>query len=132
QAQQYLIAVAGVIFAPIFHFYAALTHLALFPKPEIELCVILAEVEIHQTTLYQWAQYAPMNHLHKWHLVEAEKQRVLGNKTEALEHYDRAISLAKENEYVNEEALSNELAAKFYLDWGKETVAQAYMQEAYY
>ncbi|MBN3949785.1 MAG: AAA family ATPase [Nostoc sp. NMS7] len=132
QAQQYLIAVAGVIFAPIFHFYAALTHLALFPKPEIELCVILAQVEIHQTTLYQWAQYAPMNHLHKWHLVEAEKQRVLGNKTEALEHYDRAISLAKENEYVNEEALSNELAAKFYLDWGKEKVAQAYMQEAYY
>ncbi|MHC5935669.1 ATP-binding sensor histidine kinase [Nostoc sp.] len=132
QAQQYLIAVAGVIFAPIFHFYAALTHLALFPKSEIELCVILAQVEIHQTTLYQWAQYAPMNHLHKWHLVEAEKQRVLGNKTEALEHYDRAISLAKENEYVNEEALSNELVAKFYLDWGKETVAQAYMQEAYY
>ncbi|MHC5891379.1 ATP-binding sensor histidine kinase [Nostoc sp.] len=132
QAQQYLIAVAGVIFAPIFYFYAALTHLALFPKSEIELCVILAQVEIHQTTLYQWAQYAPMNHLHKWHLVEAEKQRVLGNKTEALEHYDRAISLAKENEYVNEEALSNELVAKFYLDWGKETVAQAYMQEAYY
>ncbi|MHC5675573.1 ATP-binding sensor histidine kinase [Nostoc sp.] len=132
QAQQYLIAVAGVIFAPIFHFYAALTHLALFPKPEIELCVILAEVQIHQTTLYQWAQYAPMNHLHKWHLVEAEKQRVLGNKTEALEHYDRAISLAKENEYVNEEALSNELAAKFYLNWGKETVAQAYMHQAYY
>ncbi|MEH2373050.1 ATP-binding sensor histidine kinase [Nostoc sp.] len=132
QAQQYLIAVAGVIFAPIFHFYAALTHLALFPKPEIELCVILAQVQIHQTTLYQWAQYAPMNHLHKWHLVEAEKQRVLGNKTEALEHYDRAISLAKENEYVNEEALSNELVAKFYLDWGKEKVAQAYMQEAYY
>ncbi|MEH1915202.1 ATP-binding sensor histidine kinase [Nostoc sp.] len=132
QAQQYLIAVAGVIFAPIFYFYAALTHLALFPKSEIELCVILAQVEIHQTTLYQWAQYAPMNHLHKWHLVEAEKQRVLGNKTEALEHYDRAISLAKENEYVNEEALSNELVAKFYLDWGKEKVAQAYMQEAYY
>ncbi|MEH2051661.1 ATP-binding sensor histidine kinase [Nostoc sp.] len=132
QAQQYLIAVAGVIFAPIFYFYAALTHLALFPKSEIELCVILAQVEIHQTTLYQWAQYAPMNHLHKWHLVEAEKQRVLGNKTEALEHYDRAISLAKENEYVNEEALSNELAAKFYLDWGKEKVALAYMQEAYY
>ncbi|MBD0387989.1 MAG: GAF domain-containing protein, partial [Nostoc sp. C3-bin3] len=29
-------------------------------------------------------------------------------------------------------ALSNELAAKFYLGWDKEKVAQAYMQEAYY
>ncbi|HEY9850091.1 MAG TPA: PAS domain-containing protein, partial [Leptolyngbyaceae cyanobacterium] len=33
---------------------------------------------------------------------------------------------------INEEALANELAAKFYLGWGKEKVAQGYMQEAYY
>ena len=73
-----------------------------------------------------------MNYLHKWYLVEAEKQRVLGNKAKALEYYDRAISFAKGNGYIQEEALSNELAAKFYLDWGKEKVAQAYMQQAYY
>ncbi len=133
QAKQYLMAVSGMIFIPIFHFYTALTYLALLPtQPESEQAEFLALVEIHQTTLHQWAQNAPMNHLHKWHLVEAEKQRVLGNKAEALEHYDRAISLAKENEYVHEEALSNELATKFYLDWGKEKVAQAYMHQAYY
>ncbi|MEH2147235.1 AAA family ATPase [Nostoc sp.] len=133
QCQQYLLAVSGLIFVPIFHFYAALTHLALFStQPEIELSVILAQVEIHQTTLHRCAQNASTNHLHKWHLVEAEKQRVLGNKAEALENYDRAITLAKANGYIQEEALSNELVAKFYFDWGKERVAQAYMQEAYY
>ncbi|MEG4244953.1 MULTISPECIES: AAA family ATPase [unclassified Microcoleus] len=133
QAQPYLIAVPGCIFIPIFHFYAALTHLALLPtQPEIEQADILASVEIHQTTLHQWAQNAPMNHLHKWYLVEAERQRVLGYKADALEMYDRAISLAKENLFLNEEALANELAAKFYLKWGKEKVAQAYMIEAYY
>ncbi|ERT03560.1 serine/threonine protein kinase and signal transduction histidine kinase, partial [Lyngbya aestuarii BL J] len=46
--------------------------------------------------------------------------------------YDQAIYGAKENEYLNEEALANELAAKFYLNWGKEKVAAGYMQEAYY
>jgi predicted ATPase/signal transduction histidine kinase/tRNA A-37 threonylcarbamoyl transferase component Bud32 len=133
QAQPYLIAVPGCIFIPIFHFYAALTHLALLPtQPEIEQADILASVETHQTTLHQWAQNAPMNHLHKWYLVEAERQRVLGYKADALEMYDRAISLAKENYFINEEALANELAAKFYLEWGKEKVAQAYMIEAYY
>ncbi|MEG3900800.1 AAA family ATPase [Microcoleus sp. B4-C5] len=133
QAQPYLIAVPGCIFIPIFHFYAALTHLALLPtQPEIEQADILASVETHQTTLHQWAQNAPMNHLHKWYLVEAERQRVLGYKADALEMYDRAISLAKENLFLNEEALANELAAKFYLKWGKEKVAQAYMIEAYY
>jgi signal transduction histidine kinase len=73
-----------------------------------------------------------MNYLHKWHLVEAEKCRVSGNKLAAMEQYDRAITLAKENQFLNEEALANELAAKFYLDWGKEKIAQTYMTEAYY
>ncbi|MEG3897934.1 MULTISPECIES: AAA family ATPase [unclassified Microcoleus] len=133
QAKPYLMAVSGFVFVPIFHFYAALTHLALFPtQPEIEQAEILTQVETHQTTLQQWAQNAPMNYLHKWHLVEAERQRVSGNKAEAIEMYDRAISGAQENKYVNDEALANELAAKFYWEWGKTKVAQAYIFEAYY
>ncbi|MBD1827876.1 AAA family ATPase [Microcoleus vaginatus GB1-A2] len=133
QVKQYLMGVSGSVFVPIFHFYAALTHLALFrAQPAIEQTEILALVESHQSTLEQWAQNAPMNYLHKWHLVEAERQRVLGNKAEAIEMYDRAISGAKENKYVNDEGLANELAAKFYGEWGKTKVAQAYIFEAYY
>ena len=45
---------------------------------------------------------------------------------------DRAIRLAQDHKFINEEALANELAAKFYLAWGKEKVAQTYMIEAYY
>jgi len=133
QVKLYVMGVSGSAFVPIFHFYAALTHLALFPaQPAIEQTEILGLVESHQTTLQQWAQNAPMNYLHKWHLVEAERQRVLGNKAEAIEMYDRAISGAQENKYTNDEALANELAAKFYWEWGKTKVAQAYMFEAYY
>ena len=133
QAKLYLFSVGGGISIPIFHFYGALTQLAIFPmQSETEQAEILAQVETAQRTLHQWADTAPMNHLHKWHLVEAEKHRILGKKAEAIEQYDRAIALAKENQFLNEEALANELAAKFYLDWGKEKVAQAYMTEAYY
>jgi predicted ATPase/class 3 adenylate cyclase/tRNA A-37 threonylcarbamoyl transferase component Bud32 len=133
QAKPYLMAVSGFVFVPIFHFYAALTHLAVFPaQPEIEQTKILAIVETHQTILHQWAQNVPVNYLHKWYLVEAERYRVLGNKAEALEMYDRAISGAQENEYLNDEALANELVAKFYGEWSKTKVAQAYIFEAYY
>ncbi|WP_445632467.1 histidine kinase [Nostoc sp. DSM 114161] len=133
EGKQYLLAVSGLIFIPIFSFYTTLTYLAVSRTlPEIEKAEILAQVEIHQNSLHQWAQSAPMNHLHKWHLVEAEKQRVLGNKTEAIENYDRAISLAHTNGYIQEEALSNELCAQFYFDWGKEKVAEVYIQQAYY
>ncbi|MEG4817905.1 AAA family ATPase [Microcoleus sp. K5-D4] len=133
QGQEYLMAVSGLVFVPIFHFYAALAYLAVFPtQPETKQAEILALMETHQTILQQWAQNAPMNHLHKWYLVEAEKHRALGNKAEAIEMYDRAISGAKENKFLNEEALANELAAKFYWKWGKEKLAQTYMIEAYY
>ncbi len=133
QCQPYLLSVVGMVYVLIFHFYAALTQLAIFPmQSETEQAETLAQAQTHQTTLYQWAHNAPMNHLHKWHLVEAEKCRILGNKAEAIEHYDRAIFLSKENKFVNEEALANELAAKFYFNWGKEKIAQAYMIEAYY
>ncbi|MCC5645564.1 AAA family ATPase [Nostoc sp. CHAB 5824] len=132
-AKQTVMAVSGLIIVPIFHFYAALTYLVLFPtQPKPEQAEMLALVETHQTILHQWAQNAPMNYLHKWYLVEAERYRVLGEKIAAIECYDKAITLAKDNEFINEQSLSNELAAKFYLGWGKQRIAQDYLIEAYY
>ena len=73
-----------------------------------------------------------MNYLHKFHLVEAERCRVLNQNGEAREHYDRAIELARENEYVNEEALASELAGRFYLARGNTKIAQVYLKDARY
>ncbi|MCW5317363.1 AAA family ATPase [Nostoc sp. KVJ3] len=133
QAEPCLVAGSGLVNISIFHLYAALTYLALFPtQAEPEQIEMLAQAGTHQTILHQWAQNAPMNHLHKWYLVEAERHRVLGKKAAAIDCYDRAITLAKANQFINEEALANELAAKFYLDWGKEQFAQIHITNAYY
>ncbi|WP_373534943.1 AAA family ATPase [Microcoleus sp.] len=133
QAKPCLMAVSASIFVPIFHFYAALTYLALFPtQPESEQAELLDVATIHQKILHQWANHAPMNHLHKWYLVEAERYRVLGEKFAASECYDQAINLAKEHQFIQEEALANELAAKFYFNWGKQRIAGEYMTNAYY
>jgi predicted ATPase/signal transduction histidine kinase len=132
QGEKYLLAISGMIPIPVFHFYAALTHLALATEQSAEERVdALAQVEIHQGTIDLWAQTAPMNYLHKWHLIEAEKQRILGNKVAAIDLYDLAIAGAREHQFIHEEALANELAMKFYLDWGKENIAEIYAIEAY-
>jgi predicted ATPase/signal transduction histidine kinase/ActR/RegA family two-component response regulator len=132
QADRHLLAVSGMIPIPVFHFYSALTHLALISEQSIEERVeTLIQVDIHQGTIDIWAQTAPMNYLHKWHLIEAEKQRILGNKVAAMDLYDLAIAGAKEHQFIHEEALANELATKFYLDWGKENIAKIYAIEAY-
>jgi Signal transduction histidine kinase regulating C4-dicarboxylate transport system len=89
-------------------------------------------VQKNREQLQVWADNSPENCLSKLLLLEAEMARVAEEKWQAAELYDRAIQLAKENQFLNEEALAHELAAKFYLDWGKEKVAAGYMQEAYY
>jgi two-component system, NarL family, sensor kinase len=72
-----------------------------------------------------------MNYLHKFHLVEAEKARVLGQFLEAEELYEQAIAGAAEHEFIQDEALAYELAAKHYLARGREKFAQTYMREAH-
>ncbi|NEN91348.1 MAG: AAA family ATPase [Okeania sp. SIO3H1] len=133
EGRRYLMGGAGSVTEPAFYFYDSLVALAQMSSPAEETSAEFQRVEQNQTQLQQqWANYAPMNHQHKVDLVEAEKCRVLGQKAEAVELYARAIAGAKENEYIQEEALANELVAKFYLDWCQEKAAVGYMQEAYY
>lgn len=97
-----------------------------------ELEQFLEQVDENQKTLKYWAEHAPMNYQHKYELVEAEKARVLGQTLAAMEHYDRAIAGAKENGYIQDEAIAYELAAKFYLALGRREIAQIYMTKAHY
>ncbi|MEG4531701.1 AAA family ATPase [Microcoleus sp. D2_18a_D3] len=133
-AQQYISGETGIVAVPIFHFYDSLVYLKLASDrtPIEDKNNWLDRVTLNQEKMRNWAHHAPMNYWHKFYLVEAEKARVLGQFLEAMDYYDRAISLAKEHEYIHEAALAYELAAKFYLFRGKELTAKAYMQEARY
>ncbi|MEG3885852.1 ATP-binding protein [Microcoleus sp. herbarium19] len=132
-AEDYLNGVIGTAFVAVFYFYDSLIHLkAALVLADIERDAVFKRVTNNQSKMKVWAARAEMNYLHKYYLVEAELSKILQQKSEAIDLYDKAISLAKQNGYLQEEALSNELAAKFYLDWGKEKVAAGYMQEAYY
>jgi predicted ATPase/signal transduction histidine kinase/DNA-binding NarL/FixJ family response regulator/tRNA A-37 threonylcarbamoyl transferase component Bud32 len=133
KAREYLDCVTGWLTVAVFHFYDSLAQLALYPSlQQSEQEHILSRVASNQEKMQKWADHAPMNFQHKYDLVEAEKSRVLGHAIEAMDYYDRAIVLAQENGYINEEALAQELAAKFYLSWGKEKIARTYMTDAYY
>ncbi len=125
-------AVATTNFA-IFHFYDSLARLALLADtPELEQQHNLEKVAANQEKMKHWADHAPMNYLHKYYLVEAEHSRVLSKYHDAREYYDRAITLAHENEYLNEEALAYELAGRFYLARNQKHVARYYLQDAHY
>ncbi len=132
-AKRYPAASSGNFVVAFFHFYESLSYLAIYSDtPSIKRKEILQQVAANQNKMKLWAHHAPMNCQHKYDLVEAEKARVLGQKWEAAEYYEKAITGARENEYLQEEALTYELAARFYLNQGMEKFAQAYLQEALY
>lgn len=133
QAEQYLD--GGIAQFPLtfYAFYDALIQLARYDRvPPEQQSPLLDRAQKQQAKIQQWATLAPQNQQHRWELIEAERLRVLGNRSTAIEHYDRAIHLAQENGFIQEAALANELAAKFYLSWGKERIATVYLQDAYY
>lgn len=131
--KKHLDGLPGLQVVPLFYFYDSLARLAVYASaPRLEQKHFLKQVASNQKKMKKWANFAPMNHRHKFDLVEAERARVLGQETRAMEYYDSAIASAKENEYLQEEALANELAAKFYLSTGKEKIAQTYMMDARY
>ncbi|MEG4588356.1 AAA family ATPase [Microcoleus sp. MOSTC5] len=124
---------AGFYVVSLNNFYSSLTLLALYPQADKgEQKQYLEKVVQNQKTMKKWAVHAPMNYQHKYDLVAAETARVLGQNTEAMELYDRAIDGAAKNGYIQEEALAYELAGEFYQALGKEIVSQAYLTKAYY
>ncbi len=132
-AEQHLDGVTGMLAVAIFHFYDSLARLALYSdSPPQEQYSILDKVAANQEKMQKWAEHAPMNFQHKYDLVEAERCRVLGKDGEAREFYDKAIELAQENEYLNEEALAHELAGQFYLAKGQTKFALVCLRDAHY
>ncbi|OQW95028.1 MAG: hypothetical protein BWK79_03795 [Beggiatoa sp. IS2] len=132
-AEQHLDSVIALPVVPIFYFYDSLSKLAWLPElhPVVQERY-LTKIAHNQKKLKHWARHAPMNHLHRFYLVEAERHRIRGNIATALELYDKAIINANENEYIQEEALANELTARFWVSQHQEKFAQLYLEKAHY
>ena len=133
RAEHYVASVPGTLVVAIFHFYDSLVRLAIYADATpAEQKAILAKVIANQEKMKQWANHAPMNFQHKYALVEAEKARILAEALAAIEGYEEAIKGAKENQYIQENALAYELAANFYLARGMDKFAHTYLREAHY
>ena len=129
--ERYSDPISGFFGVSVFCFYDSLVRLALLPKMSfLERFKTLAKISENQKKMRLWANHAPANFLHKWHLVEAELARHQGKIVEANRAFDEAIRLAKKHEFMQEEALAQERAADHYLAQGIESVAVLYLLQA--
>ena len=132
-ARRSLEGVAATTGEPLFIFYFTLAGLAALPElSKSDRRKVLKDASANIKKMKKWSDHAPMNHAHKWWLMQAELHRVLGEDNDATNCYTRAIALARENRYINEEALAYELGAKFQLERGRPCLAKGYLNEAKY
>ena len=118
----------GTMLIPEHYFYYSLILAALYPTATFrEKRRFLNTLKNNQKMVKKWAENCPQNFFHKYLLITAEISRITGRDLEASELYEQAVESARENEYTQNEAIGNELAARFYFGQGNTTVGSTYL-----
>jgi signal transduction histidine kinase/GAF domain-containing protein len=116
-----------------YHFYGALSKAASCDSATAgERQQHLDAVAAHHKQLQVWAANCPDNFGNRAALVGAEIARIDGRDVDAMQLYEQAIRSARDNGFVHNEALANELAARFYEARGFEKIAHTYLRDARY
>ncbi|MCP4135494.1 MAG: AAA family ATPase [bacterium] len=134
--EKYLESVTSYILQPPFYLYSSLTFLAVCcgtnaGDKTIKKKLLFKKVARNQKQMKKWAQHGPMNHLHRYYLVEAELAHATGRHADAIPLYEKAIKEARINKYIQDEAVANELAGKFHLKKGYKDIGDMYIHRAY-
>jgi PAS domain S-box-containing protein len=112
-------------------FYHSLAIAAVFSASSPERQRELREEFIeHLASLQRWAESCPATFAHKHALASAEWARLEGRDVEAMPLYEQAIRSAAERGFLQDQALANELTARYYRLRGLARVADTYLDEA--
>jgi hypothetical protein len=116
-----------------YHYYGALSLAASCDSIEADQhAPHLGGLATHHKQLQLWAANCPENFENRAALVGAEIARLEGRELDAERLYEQAIRSARANGFVHNEALANELAARFYAARGFEEISQHYLRNARY
>ncbi len=131
QAKQLLSAATGCIQLLDYNYYTALAIAAVFDTaPPDRQSEWREALSAHVKQLREWADNYPPTFRDKHALVAAEIARIEGRDLDAMRLYDQAIRSARENGFVHNEGTANEVAGRFYLDRGFETIGHTSLRSA--
>ena len=91
-----------------------------------------AALTAHHRQLEVWAEHNPATFENRTAIVGAEIARIEGRTLDAQDLYEIAIRSAHTHGFVQNEALNNELAGRFYAVRGFEKIANVYLRDARY
>lgn len=131
KAKNYLLWITPQFDIVQFWFYSALVKLELYPKSskdkqEQDMKYVNEIIE----KLSFSSGFSEINFKNKLCILKAEKNRVLNNFSEAIQNYENAIILSKDNNFIHEEALANELYAKFWIKNSSKKLGKIFLTES--
>ncbi|MCH8046552.1 MAG: AAA family ATPase [Planctomycetes bacterium] len=130
---EYIKGDAGVFLNPVFRFHQCLAYCGACETVDQQKRQWYADrIETTIRRFEHMADHCPSTYLHQTKLLKAELARIHGNVPDAMDLYDEAISSARESGFLQNEALANELAGRFWLGIGKENISKVYFREAAY
>ena len=116
-----------------YFYYTALTVAGLFQKATVEEQIEWRQLlTAHQKQLREWAENYPPTFADKHALVSAEIARLEDRDVDAMRLYQEAIRTARENGFVQNEAVAYELAGRFHAARGFDDISRLYLQKARY
>jgi PAS domain S-box-containing protein len=114
-----------------YQFYGALAHAASYDSAAADRRQQHFDaLTAHYERLEIWAENCPENFENRAALVAAEIARIEGRDLDAMRLYEQAIRSARANSFVHNEALANELAARFYTARDFDKIARTYLRDA--
>jgi len=116
---------------PVFYLYFPLSKLRLVASDTNNRVETMNLINDYLKLLSIWSQFSPTTFQHMYDLIAAEKARVLGDLSEAIDHYEQAIIGARENGFTHDEALANELYARLWIERGNDRFGGLLMREAH-
>lgn len=134
KAKTYLWSSLGHIQEPEYWYYFALALAASLEDGSMDEELKASRMKTlaeHGQKLEEWSRSCPANFSNKFCLVSAEIARLNGFIEQAEKGYESAIKSARENGYIQNEAIANELAYRFYLARGLDSVASLHLKEAH-
>jgi len=132
-AREHQVAAAAMVPSLVYHFYDAIARTAYCDVAEPKVRgKQMRRVRSDLRVLNKLANHNPTVYEHKANLVKAELQRLKGRHVSAMELFDAAIDGALQNGFLQEQAMANEFAGRFYLSIGKERIARTYLTDAYH
>lgn len=122
--------VSTLLFADYYHWYS-LTLTALLREKRRKNMVHLAIIRTNQRKMKAWSVLCPDNFQHRHDLIHAEIMAVKGRFKEAITFYHKALSGARTNEFLHDEAIASERFSLFLMENGGKEEADVLLKRAF-